>query len=54
MRIMAILLGIAAFVYLVTGQTGKFTTMKRLYIALGAFVLAYLVTIILVLIGETS
>jgi len=48
MRMMAILLGSAAFVYFVTGIKGRFTKRKRFYFALGTYVLVYLITMILV------
>ena len=48
MRMMAILLGTAAFVYFVTGIKGRFTKMKRLYFAIGAYVIVYLITMTLV------
>jgi hypothetical protein len=51
MRMMAILLGSAAFVYFVTGIKGRFTRMTRLYFALGTYILVYLITMILVFLG---
>jgi len=48
MRMMAILLGSAAFVYYVTGLRGRFTMRKRIYFALGTYILVYLVTMTLV------
>ena len=45
---MAILLGSAAFVYYVTGLRGRFTMRKRIYFALGTYILVYLVTMTLV------
>lgn len=49
MRMMAILLGAAAFVYYVTGLKGRFTRMKRFYFALGTYIVLYVATMILVL-----
>jgi len=48
MRMMAILLGSADFVYYVTGLRGRFTMRKRIYFALGTYILVYLVTMTLV------
>jgi hypothetical protein len=53
MRMMAILLGSAAFVYFVTGIKGRFTKRKRFYFALGTYVLVYLITMILVFLDGT-
>lgn len=47
MRMMFILLGSAAFVYYVTGIKGRFTRRKRLYFALGTYLLVYLITMAL-------
>ncbi len=52
MRMMAILLGAAAFVYYVTGLKGSFTKRKRFYFALGTYIVLYVATMILVLSGE--
>ena len=51
MRIMAILLGTAAFVYYVTGLKGSLTRMKRFYFALGTYIVLYLAPMIIVLSG---
>ncbi len=51
MRMMAILLGAAAFVYYVTGLKGNFTRMKRFYFALGTYLVLYVTTMIVVLSG---
>jgi hypothetical protein len=48
MRMMAILLGSAAFVYYVTGLRGRFTKRKRIYLAMGTYLLVYLITMTLV------
>lgn len=48
MRMILILLGSAALVYFLTGLTGKFTKRKRLYFAIGTFVVVYLTTMFLV------
>lgn len=48
MRMMLILLGASAFVYFVTGLKGRFTVRKRLYFALGTYIIVYLITMILV------
>ena len=48
MRMMARLLGTAAFGYFVTGINGRFTRIMRLYFALGAYILVYLITMTLV------
>lgn len=48
MRMMLILLGASAFVYFVTGIKGRFTVRKRLYFAMGAYIIVYLITMILV------
>lgn len=53
MRMMAILLGSAAFVYFVTGIKGRFTRRERFYFALGTYVLVYLITMILVFLDGT-
>ena len=47
MRMMLILFGTSACVYFVTGIKGRFTRRKRVYFAIGAFGVAYLVTMIL-------
>ena len=52
LRMLLILLGPAVFVYFVTGIKGRFTIRKRLYFALGTYVLVYLITMVLVLTGE--
>ena len=51
MRMMAILLGVTAFVYFVTGLKGGLSKKKRLYLALGTYLLAYLITMISVFFG---
>jgi hypothetical protein len=48
MRMMLILLGSAAFVYYVTGLTGRFTRRKRIYFAMGTYIVVYLITMTLV------
>jgi hypothetical protein len=48
MRMMLILFGAAAFVYFVTGIKGRFTVRKRLYFAMGTYIIVYLITMILV------
>jgi hypothetical protein len=50
MRMMLILLGASAFVYVVTGIRGRFTRRTRFYFALGTFVVVYLLTMVLVFI----
>lgn len=51
MKMMLILFGASAFVYFVTGIKGRFTRWKRFYFALGAFIIVYLITMILVFTG---
>ena len=51
MRMMAILLGAAIFVYFITGFNKKLTRLTRLYFALGTMIVAYLLTMLLVLLG---
>ena len=48
MRMMLILLGSAAFVYYVTGLRGRFTVRKRIYFAMGTYIIVYLITMVLV------
>ena len=48
MRMMLILLGSAAFVYYVTGLRGRFTRRKRIYFAMGTYIVVYLITMTLV------
>lgn len=48
MRMMLILLGASAFVYFVTGIKGRFTVRKRIYFAMGTYVVVYLITMTLV------
>jgi|GEM_PF-2867992 len=54
MRMMAILLSSAVFVYFITGVRGSLTKRVRFYFALGAFVVVYLLTMILVFVGGNS
>jgi uncharacterized membrane protein len=54
MRIMAILFGASAFVYYVTGLRGGFSRKKRFYFALGTYIVLYLTTLLLVLLGENN
>lgn len=54
MRLMAILLGAAGFVYVLTGFSKKFTKMTRLYFALGTMLAVYLLAMLLVLFGGES
>jgi hypothetical protein len=51
MRMMLILFGASAFVYFVTGIKGRFTMRKRLYFALGTYIIVYLITMVLVFTG---
>ena len=51
MRMMAILLGSAAFVYYVTGLRGRYSKRTRLYFAMGTWIVVYLVTMLLVFLG---
>lgn len=51
MRMMAILLGASAFVYYVTGLSGRYTKRTRLYFAMGTWIFVYLVTMFLVFFG---
>ena len=51
MRMMAILFGAALFVYVVTGIRNRFPRRTRLYFALGAMLVVYLLTMLLVLLG---
>ena len=48
MRMMLILFGASAFVYFVTGIMGRFTVRKRIYFAMGTYIIVYLITMILV------
>ena len=48
MRMMLILFGVSAFVYFVTGIKGRFTVRKRIYFAMGTYIIVYLITMILV------
>ena len=48
MRMMLILFGSSAFVYFVRGIKGRFTVRKRLYFAMEAYIIVYLITMILV------
>ena len=48
MRMMLILFGASAFVYYVTGLRGRFTVRKRIYFAMGTYIIVYLITMILV------
>jgi len=48
MRMMLILFGASAFVYFVTGIKGRFTRRKRLYFAMGTYIVVYLITMTLV------
>lgn len=52
LRMLLILLGPTALVYFVTGIKGRFTMRKRLYFALGTYILVYLITMVLVLSGD--
>jgi len=49
MRVMLILLGASLAAYFLSGIGGRFTRLMRLYIAVGAFAVAYIVTVISVL-----
>ena len=51
MRMIAILLGAAAFAYFVTGIGGRFTRRARFYFAVGTFIVVYLLTMVLVFTG---
>ena len=48
MRMMLILFGASAFVYFVKGIKSRFTMRKRLYFALGTYIIVYLITMVLV------
>ena len=54
MRLMAILLGAAVFVYVLTGFSKRLTRMTRLYFALGTMLVVYLLAMLLVLLGGAS